>query len=119
MFVRRLAAIRRKAKTSVPEIHDLCALELLELYRSKALSPVEAIRALLAQIERWEPTLCATYRLGPDAAPAAAQASEAPSRAGRAGALAGDPVLINDNITTKGVPVPPATPAPASPHPPP
>src|SRR5260370_12001966 len=106
MFVRRLAAIRRKAKTSVPEIPDLCALELLELYRSKALSPVEAIRALLAQIERWEPTLCATYRLDPDAALEAAQASEARWREGRAGALDGVPVMIKDNIATKGVPVP-------------
>src|SRR5260370_41062754 len=113
MSVRRLAAIRRKAKTSVPEIHDLCALELLELYRSKALSPVEAIRALLAQIERWEPTLCATYRLDPDAALAAAEASEARWRGGRAGALGGGPVMIKDNIATKGRPGPPGTPPPA------
>src|SRR5260370_10277444 len=110
MSVRRLAAIRRKAKTSVPEIPDLCALELLELYRSKALSPVEAIRALLAQIERWEPTLCATYRLDPDAALAAAEASETRWREGRAGALDGVPVMIKDNIATKRVPVPLGTP---------
>src|SRR5260370_7116157 len=106
MSVRRLAAIRRKAKTSVPEIHDLCALELLELYRSKALSPVEAIRALLAQIERWEPTLCATYRLDPDAALAAAEASEARWREGRAGAPDGLPVIIQDNLPTQRLPPP-------------
>ncbi len=90
----------------MPEIHDLSAVELLELYRRKALSPVEATRAVLAQIERWEPTLCATYRLDPDAALAAAEASEARWREGRAGALDGVPVMIKDNIATKGVPVP-------------
>src|SRR6266516_8082107 len=96
----------KKRKPHVPEIHDLSAVELLELYRRKALSPVEATRAVLAQIERWEPTLCATYRLDPDAALAAAEASEARWREGRAGALDGVPVMIKDNIATKGVPVP-------------
>ena len=38
------------------EIHDLSAAELIELYRNKALSPIEATRAVLAHIERWEPT---------------------------------------------------------------
>src|SRR5205814_2139345 len=49
---------------------------------------------------------CATYRLDPDAALAAAEASEARWREGRTGALDGVPVMIKDNIATKGVPVP-------------
>jgi aspartyl-tRNA(Asn)/glutamyl-tRNA(Gln) amidotransferase subunit A len=49
----------------VSEIHDLSALALVELYRKQSLSPVEAIRAILANIERWEPALHAAYRLDP------------------------------------------------------
>jgi aspartyl-tRNA(Asn)/glutamyl-tRNA(Gln) amidotransferase subunit A len=91
----------------VTEIHDLSAIELLEFYRKKALSPLEATRAVLAQIGRWEPTLHATYRLDPDAALKAAAASEVRWRAGQpAGALDGVPVMIKDNIATKGAPVP-------------
>jgi aspartyl-tRNA(Asn)/glutamyl-tRNA(Gln) amidotransferase subunit A len=93
-------------KPAVAEPHDLSALELLALYRAKKLSPVEATRAVLAHVERWEPALCATYRLDPDAALAAAQASEARWRRGEAGALDGVPVMIKDNIATRGVPVP-------------
>ncbi len=88
------------------EIHDLSAVELIELYRKKALSPVEATRAVLAHIERWEPSLRATYRLDADAALLAAKASEARWRDGTPGALDGVPILIKDNIATKGVPVP-------------
>ena len=93
-------------KTGVTEIHDLSAVELLGLYRNKALSPVEAAHAVLAHIARWEPALCATYRLDPGAALEAAAGSEARWRDGRAGALDGVPVLIKENIATKGVPIP-------------
>src|SRR5439155_11489118 len=92
----------KKAKIRVPEIHDLSAIELLEAYRSRALSPVEATRAVLAHIECWEPALRATYRLDPDAALAAAAASEARWRDGRPGVLDGVPIMIKDNIATKG-----------------
>ena len=90
----------------MPEIHELSAVELLELYRKKSLSPVEATRAVLAQIERWEPTLRATYRLDADAALRSAKESEARWRSAQPGALEGVPILIKDNIATKGVPVP-------------
>jgi len=90
----------------VPEIHDLSANELIGLYHTRALSPVEATRAVLARIERWEPTLCATYRLDPNAALAAAATSEARWHDGSPRALEGVPILIKDNIATKGVPVP-------------
>ena len=89
----------------MPELHDLSATELLALYRKKALSPVEATRAVLAQIQRWESTLCATYRLDADAALATAATSEARWLDGSPRALEGVPILIKDNIATKGVPV--------------
>ena len=89
------------------EIHDLSALALVELYRKQSLSPVEAIRAILANIERWEPALHAAYRLDPEAALAAASASQGRWRAGEPiGALDGVPIMIKENIATKGVPVP-------------
>jgi aspartyl-tRNA(Asn)/glutamyl-tRNA(Gln) amidotransferase subunit A len=91
----------------VSEIHDLSALALVELYRKQSLSPVEAIRAILANIERWEPALHAAYRLDPEAALAAASASQGRWRAGEPiGALDGVPIMIKENIATKGVPVP-------------
>ena len=46
-------------------LHSLSAIELLAAYTSKALSPVEVTRAVLAQVERCEPQLHATYVLDP------------------------------------------------------
>ena len=45
------------------ELHDLPARELAALYSEGKLSPVEVTRAVLAQIERWEPHLQATWLL--------------------------------------------------------
>jgi aspartyl-tRNA(Asn)/glutamyl-tRNA(Gln) amidotransferase subunit A len=89
------------------EPQDLSAVELLAAYRRKSLSPVEATKAILAHIERWEPELKATYKLDPEAALAAAKLSEGRwSRGEPGGALDGVPVTIKENIASKGVPVP-------------
>jgi Asp-tRNA(Asn)/Glu-tRNA(Gln) amidotransferase A subunit family amidase len=89
------------------ELHELGAAELLDLYRRKAASPVEATHAVLARIEAWEPHLHATYALDPDAALAQAEASQARWVKGEpAGPLDGVPVTIKENIATKGVPSP-------------
>ena len=89
------------------EPQDLSALDLLAAYRQKKLSPVEATGAVLAHIGRWEPKLKAPYRLDPEAALAAARASEARWQRGEPmGALDGVPITIKENIATKGVPVP-------------
>jgi aspartyl-tRNA(Asn)/glutamyl-tRNA(Gln) amidotransferase subunit A len=92
-------------------VHHLSATELLDLYRRAALSPVEVTKAILARIQHWEPALKATYALDPEAALAAAGKAEARwAAAGRggepAGALDGVPVMIKENIATKGVAVP-------------
>ncbi|MFZ5541991.1 MAG: amidase [Pseudomonadota bacterium] len=87
-------------------LHSLSAGELLARYRKGDLSPVEATRAVLAHIERWEPRLQATYALDADAALAAARACEQRWRRGEALALDGVPVTIKENIATQGVPVP-------------
>ncbi|MBI1774796.1 MAG: amidase [Proteobacteria bacterium] len=88
-------------------LHDLAARDLLEAYRQKTLSPFEAVRAVLDRIQRWEPSLNATYKLDPDQALSGAKAAEARWQKGEAvGPLDGVPVMIKENIATKGVPVP-------------
>ena len=89
------------------DLHDLSAVELLDLYRRKAASPVEVVRDVLRHIERWEPRLCATWSLDPDGAFAQAEAAQARWLKGAPqGALDGVPVTIKENIATRGVPVP-------------
>jgi aspartyl-tRNA(Asn)/glutamyl-tRNA(Gln) amidotransferase subunit A len=88
-------------------LHDISAVELLELFRRRSLSPHEATKAALERIEDWEPSLKATYALDPEAALAAARASEARWLHGQpAGTLDGVPAMIKEIIATKGVPVP-------------
>ena len=67
--------------------------------------PVEATRAVLAHIERWEPSLKATYALDPEGALAAARESEARwMKASRCRPAAS--ANHQENIATRGVPVP-------------
>jgi aspartyl-tRNA(Asn)/glutamyl-tRNA(Gln) amidotransferase subunit A len=89
------------------ELHELGATELLRLFRRREASPVEALRAVLARIERWEPQLRALYAFDADAALSMARASERRWLEGAPlGALDGVPVTIKENIATQGVPVP-------------
>ena len=87
------------------DLADCSATELLQLYRQRSASPVEATRAVLARIERLNPVLNAFCHLAPDEALAAAQASEQRWREGRPmGPLDGVPTSIKDLILTKGWP---------------
>ena len=89
------------------ELHELSARELLAGYRTRAFSPVEATRAVLARIERWEPHLRATWLLRPDKALAQARESEARwLRGAPCGPLDGVPATLKDNIATAGDPTP-------------
>ena len=88
-------------------IHDMTAGELLAAYKSKSMSPVEAVDAVIARIEAWEPKLKALYAPDFEGARKAAKASEARWQKGTPqGALDGVPITIKENIATKGVPVP-------------
>jgi aspartyl-tRNA(Asn)/glutamyl-tRNA(Gln) amidotransferase subunit A len=81
------------------------ATELLLLYRSKQASPVEATQAVLARIERLNPSLRAFCHVAGDEALASARASEARWQRGEAaGALDGVPTSIKDLILTRGMP---------------
>ncbi len=84
---------------------DLTATELLEHYRARTASPVEATQAVLARIERVNPVLKAYCLVDADAALAAARASEARwQRGAPGGPLDGVPASIKDLILTRGWP---------------
>jgi aspartyl-tRNA(Asn)/glutamyl-tRNA(Gln) amidotransferase subunit A len=87
---------------------DLCytpATELTRLIRTKALSPVELLRAVLERIERLNPTLNCFCTVTVEAAMAGArEAEQAVMRGAPLGPLHGIPVSIKDLAFTKGVP---------------
>jgi len=89
------------------DIHDLSAVELLQRYRAKSLSPAEVFAAIEAHIARWEPHLRALYAYTPDAARKEAAAStERWSKGAPIGPLDGVPVTVKENIASKGTPMP-------------
>src|SRR5258708_2263218 len=88
-------------------LHDMTAGELLASYKAKKLSPIEAVDAVIARIEAWEPKLKALYAPDFGEARKQAKASEKRWQQGKPqGALDGVPITIKENIATKGVPVP-------------
>jgi aspartyl-tRNA(Asn)/glutamyl-tRNA(Gln) amidotransferase subunit A len=86
---------------------DLSAIELVDGYRAKRFSPVEALESVLERVAADEPRVRATYALDPDDARAAAGRSEERWLRGEpAGPLDGVPVTVKENIATRGTPVP-------------
>ncbi len=88
-------------------LHDMTAVELLAAYKSKKLSPVEAVEGVIARIDAWEPKLKALY--APDfgsARKAAVESEKRWQKGAPQGALDGVPITIKENIATQGVPVP-------------
>ncbi len=90
----------------MPSPAVLSAAELLQAYRTRALSPVEVVEAVIARIERSEPQLKALYAYDPETARAAAKASEARWMKRQALPLDGVPGTIKENIATRGTPMP-------------
>ena len=87
------------------EPHWLTAAEATRAFASRTLSPVELLQALLARIERLDPTLNAFIRLDAEAALHAARAAEREIATGRTrGPLHGVPVGIKDIIDVAGLP---------------
>jgi aspartyl-tRNA(Asn)/glutamyl-tRNA(Gln) amidotransferase subunit A len=90
----------------MPNPADLSAVELLDAYRARSLSPVEVVEAVIARIAQWEPRIKALYAYDPEAALRAAKESEARWMKGQALPLDGVPGTIKENIATKGTPMP-------------
>jgi aspartyl-tRNA(Asn)/glutamyl-tRNA(Gln) amidotransferase subunit A len=87
------------------DICSLSATELLTAYRAKSLSPVEALRAVLARVDKLNPVLNCFNLVDEKAALAAARASEARWQKGEPiGSLDGVPTSIKDIILTRGWP---------------
>ncbi len=80
------------------------ATELLELYRTGAATPVDAVEACLEQIQALDPVINAIRHLRADEALAEARASAARWADGTAGPLDGVPFGLKDIVATAGVP---------------
>ena len=88
----------------------MSALELLSAYRTRTLSPVEAMASVIARVEAYEPHIHATWLYAPERALKEARASEARWAKGEPiGPLDGVPVTVKDNIATRGDPKPVGT----------
>ena len=91
--------------TSGADVAFLSAVELVELYRQRKLSPVEVTRAILDRIQRLEPKINAFALLDADSALASAERSEQRWHRGEPGGLIdGVPVALKDLILAKGWP---------------
>ena len=81
----------------------MSALGLLKAYRARELSPVEAMRSVIARVEAYEPHIAATFLFAPERALEEARASEERWRRGAPnGPLDGVPATVKDNIRTRG-----------------
>jgi aspartyl-tRNA(Asn)/glutamyl-tRNA(Gln) amidotransferase subunit A len=87
------------------ELGLMSAGALIEAYRRKTLSPVEATKAALACLERLEPRLNAFVLVDAEGALATARASEARwAKGAPCGLVDGVPTTIKDIVLTRGWP---------------
>ncbi|MDE2364903.1 MAG: amidase [Hyphomicrobiales bacterium] len=86
---------------------DLSACDMIEAFRRRTLSPVEALEATLSRVEAMEPAIMALWAEDFDGARATARASEARWLKGEPlGPIDGVPVTIKENIASKGCAMP-------------
>jgi aspartyl-tRNA(Asn)/glutamyl-tRNA(Gln) amidotransferase subunit A len=89
----------------VTDLHWIGAAEATRAFAAKRLTPIDLLDALLARIDKLDPTINAFIRLDAEAARAAALAAGAEIAAGRIrGPLHGVPVGIKDIIDVAGLP---------------
>ena len=104
---RHAGAARGPAVTSARPGDEIAFASIRELgarYRKRDLSPVEVTQALLARIERLDPTIRSYVTVTADSARAEARAAEAAfSRGDQGRPLLGIPVALKDIIATRGV----------------
>jgi aspartyl-tRNA(Asn)/glutamyl-tRNA(Gln) amidotransferase subunit A len=86
------------------DLADLTAVDLARAYETGDCSPPEALQAVRARIDQWEPTINALWHRDDSAADRQAQAAEARWQAGEPlSPLDGVPVTLKENIATAGV----------------
>jgi aspartyl-tRNA(Asn)/glutamyl-tRNA(Gln) amidotransferase subunit A len=89
------------------ELANLSAVQLIALFKTKALSPVEYFDWLEGHIAAWEPQVQALYLYRPEVGRTEAKASAARwSKGAPKGPLDGIPVTIKEIIATKGDAIP-------------
>ena len=82
----------------------LSAIEIARLVGRKEISPVEVVKTFISRIEEVNPKLGAIVTLAADEAIAAAQEEESSLHRGEiSGPLNGVPLLIKDNVFTRGL----------------
>lgn len=104
-----MSASAPRSQPAATDLADCAAHELLQLYRTGQASPVDATRAVLARIDRLNPTLNAYCLVAHEQALSSAAESEARWQAWRkdgqpVSALEGVPTSIKDLILTRGWP---------------
>jgi aspartyl-tRNA(Asn)/glutamyl-tRNA(Gln) amidotransferase subunit A len=100
-----MAMTQDTARTAPSDLTRASAVELGELYRTKAASPVEAMDAVLARAERVDPRLNALTIVDAEGARAAAKASAARWAAGApASRLDGVPLTVKELVRVKSWP---------------
>ena len=88
----------------------MSALELLDAYQRRDLSPREAMASVIERVEACEPQIHATWLFAPERALKDARASEMRwARGEPIGPLDGVPATVKDNIATRGDPKPVGT----------
>ena len=86
-------------------LHDLTAIEAADLIQRRDISSLELVEALLARIERVEPTLRSFVAVDALGVRAAAKAADAALQAGQGtGALHGVPFAAKDIYDAEGLP---------------
>ena len=106
-FARTLILATATNLTHTANLHALTSAQLVEGYRKKEISPVDAASAAFAQIALWEPKVNAMYLVQRDQAMTQAKASEARWLAGAPiSSLDGVPITLKENLYTKGDPAP-------------
>ena len=94
----------------MPQVHELSADQLLDAYRSRALSPVEALEAICVRIDALEPSLHAFIAETRELAMSQAREAEQLWRRSRHGngeaalPLLGVPVTLKDLVDLNGAP---------------
>ena len=96
------ASARTAARTGPAPAYASVA-ELIELYRTRAVSPVEVVRDLDSRIDQYESSLHCFVTRTPEIALARARTAEQPWMRGEAAALTGVPYGLKDVINTAGV----------------
>jgi aspartyl-tRNA(Asn)/glutamyl-tRNA(Gln) amidotransferase subunit A len=88
----------------MPELWELSAAELIDLYASRIVSPVEVVSAVMDRIDQLNPKLHAYLATNPNVLDEAKWAEQVWLRSGYKPPLCGVPMSVKDNLDVGGMP---------------